>query len=289
MLEKVADEGGFKGAGKLSPDGKKLAISEGDPQNDITVLDLNTGTKTRLTFGGATHLMPAWSPDGKSVVYIKQTRATLVTGTTVCMRQANGGGQEKVIVGTGNPGEATYQEPQISGDGRYLLYLQQSGPSDAAIWAMPLSGDQKPLAVVKPQNAQTRIVHYSMSPDGEWLAYTSTESGREEVYVTHFPSGEGRWQVSQTSGTSPLWRADGKEIYYAGLQDAIFHAVSVVPSGEDFEVGQAQAMFPINIVAPLGTPYDPAPDGQRFILATYPESVSAPLVLVTNWSAGVNK
>ena len=90
-------------------------------------------------------------------------------------------------------------------------------------------------------------------------------------------------------GHVPAWRADGKEIYYAGLQDAIFHAVSVVPSGEDFEVGQAQAMFPINIVAPLGTPYDPAPDGQRFILATYPESVSAPLVLVTNWSAGVNK
>lgn len=73
MLGKVADGGGFKGSGKISPDGKKLAISEGVPQNDITVLDLNTGTKTRLTFGGATHLMPAWSPDGKNVVYVKQT------------------------------------------------------------------------------------------------------------------------------------------------------------------------------------------------------------------------
>lgn len=109
------------------------------------------------------------------------------------------------------------------------------------------------------------------------------------MYVTHFPSGEGRWQVSQTMGTFPEWRADGKEIFFIGLADGRFRAAPVNPKSEEFEVGQPQPLFPITFTPPLGTPYVPAPDGQAFILTSYPESVPTPLVLVTNWTAGVKK
>ena len=288
-LGQVTNEGGFKGSGRISPDGKKLVTAEGDPQGDIWVIDLANGSRTRLTFGGATHLMPSWSADSKRVVYVKQSGATLISGTSLCTRLASGGGQEEVLLDSGAPGAQTLLSPQFTPDGKHLLYTQQSGPTNAEIWALPLTGDKKPFSVLKPSNPQARIVQFRLSPDGRWLAYTSTESGREEVYVTHFPSGEGRWQVSQTSGTFPTWRSDSKEIFYAGLSDAIFRSAPVNSKSGEFQVGQSQPLFPVSFTAPLGVPYDPAPDGQRFVFATYPESVPTPLVLVTNWTSDLKK
>ena len=288
-LDQVTNEGGFKGSGRISPDGKRLVTAEGDPEGDIWVIDLANSSRTRLTFGGATHLMPSWSVDGKRVVYVKQSGPTLISGTSLCVRQASGGGQEEVLMASGEPGANTLLSPQFSPDGKYLLYTQQSGPTNAEIWALPLTGGGKPFLLVKPSNSQARIVQFRLSPDGRWLAYSSTESGREEIYVTHFPSGEGRWQVSQTSGTFPTWRGDGKEIYYVGLADANFRAAPVNPKSEEFEVGQSQPLFAVSFTAPLGVPYDPAPDGQRFIFATYPETVPTPLVVVTNWTADLKK
>jgi hypothetical protein len=124
------------------------------------------------------------------------------------------------------------------------------------------------------------------------LAYTSTETGREETYVTHFPSGSGKWQISQNSGLFPLWRGDSKELYFLGFGNnattAVF-AVSVNANGEAFESGQVRQLFSISYTAPLGYPYDVAPDGQKFVQATSPESVSTPLVLVTNWMSELKK
>src|SRR5262249_60688980 len=119
--------------------------------------------------------------------------------------------------------------------------MQQSGPTNAEIWALPLAGEGKPFRLVKPSDLQSRIVQFRLSPDGRWLAYSSTESGREEVYVTHFPSGSGRWQVSQTGGTFPTWRGDSNEIYFIGV-DGFFHSVSVNPKSEEFDLGQVQTL-----------------------------------------------
>jgi serine/threonine-protein kinase len=293
VLSKVADRAFYKGSGKFSPDGKRLAISMGEPQADIWVLDLTRSTRTRLTFGGATYLAPSWSADGQRVVYVKQNGATLNTGTSLCARLANGGGQEEVLMKSDPAGSArTLLSPQWSPDGKYLVHMEQNGPG-GGVWALPLAadtktGEKKPLPVVQPQTPQARIVQFRLSPDGRWLAYSSTESGREEIYVTHFPSGAGRWQVSQTGGTFPVWRGDSSEILYIGT-DGIFQAASVNAKSGEFEVGQVRALFRMNYTAPLGTPYDVAPDGQRYIFATYPESVSTPLVLVTNWTGDLTK
>jgi Tol biopolymer transport system component len=289
VLGPVAERAFYKGGGRLSPDGKRLAISVGDPQADIWVYDLANGSRTRLTFGGATHLQPSWSEDGQKVFYTRQSGGTIMSGTSLRARLANGGGQEETFLqGDTSGSPVSFLSPQWSPDGKYLLYIEQSGPS-GNLMALPMSGeDKKPFAVVRAQTPQTRIAEFRLSPDGKWLAYSSTESGREEVYVTHFPSGAGRWQVSQGGGTFPGWRGDSKEMYYYGL-DAKFYAVSVNTNSGEFGLAQGQALFLISYTAPLGVPYDPTPDGQKFVFATYPESVSTPLVMVTNWTAELKK
>ena len=289
MLGKIAERAFYKGSGQVSPDGKRIAVSMGDPQADIWVFDLDRGSRTRLTFGGATHLMPSWSADGQRVVYVRQTGATIIAGTSLRARPANGGGQEEVLMDR-DPSAmpVTLLSPQWSPDGKYLLHIEQSGPNNAGIWALPTGGDKKPFAIVQPPSPQARIVTYRLSPDGRWLAYSSTESGREEVYVTQFPSGNGKWQVSQAGGTFPSWRRDGKEIFFIGLAGAI-QAATVRTKGDQFELDPVHSLFQVSYVAPVGNPYDVAPDGQRFVFTTLPEGVSTPLVLVTNWPAELKK
>jgi eukaryotic-like serine/threonine-protein kinase len=288
-IGKIGERSFYKGSGRLSPDGKRLAVSMGDPQADIWVFDLARGSRTRLTFGGATHLMPSWSADGQRVVYVRQSGATVVEGTSLRARLASGGGQEEVLMDRDPSGETqSLLAPQWSPDGRYILHTEQSGPTGAGVWALPTTGDKKPIPIVQPPSQQARIIQFRLSTDGRWLAYSSTESGREEVYVTHFPSGAGKWQVSQTGGTFPIWRGDSKEIYFIGTDGSV-HSAAVNAKSEEFELDPVRTLFQVSYIAPVGNPYDVSPDGQRFIFTTLPESVSTPLVLVTNWTADLKK
>jgi serine/threonine protein kinase/Tol biopolymer transport system component len=288
ILGPIGERGFYKGSGQFSPDGKRLAVAMGDPQADIWIFDLVRGSHTRLTFGGATHLTPTWSADGQRVAYVKQTGSTLIAGTTLCARLANGSGQEELLMQNDPAGAArTLLEPQWSPDGKYLLHMEQNGPA-GSLWAMPTAGDRKPIPLVAPQTPQARVVKYKLSPDGRWLAYSSTESGREEVYVTHFPSGTGRWQVSQTGGTFPSWRGDGKEIFYVGI-DGSLHVADVNTKSGEFELNQVRALFQYSFTAPLGDPYDPTPDGQKFVFNALPAGAPTPLVLVSNWTGDLKK
>ena len=288
-LSSPAPRGFYKGSGRLSPDGKLMAVSEGDPQADIWVYDLAKRSRTRLTFGGASHLMPSWSADGQRVVYMKQAGITVMTGTSLCTRLASGGGQEITLMAGDVDGAArTLSFPQFSNDGAYLLHMEQSGPS-ASVWVLPLTGDKKPFPLVQAESPQSRIIQYRLSPDGRWLAYTSTQSGREEVYVTHFPSGAGRWQISQGGGTFPSWRGDSQEIFFVSISDGNLQSATVNPKSVEFEFNPVHALFAVSYVSPTGTPYDPMPDGQHFVFAKYPEGASTPLVLVNNWTADLKK
>lgn len=292
VVSKIADRGHYNGVGRFSPDGKRLAISMGDPQADIWVFDLARGSRTRLTFGGATYLNPSWSADGQRVAYMRQSGATIQEGTSLRARLANGGGQEEILLER-DPSDSisTFLLPQWSPDGRYLLYIKQSGPTGAAIWALPTFGEKKPFVVVQPQTPQAKVVEFLLSPDGRWLAYSSTESGHEEIYVTHFPSfpsGSGRWQVSQSGATFPAWRGDSKELWFVA-SDGFFRAVTVNPNSEEFAMDPVRTMFQFTYTASVGNPYELAPDGQHVIVTTLPGGVPTPLVLVTNWTADLKR
>ena len=126
------------------------------------------------------------------------------------------------------------------------------------------------------------------SPDGHWIAYTSDESGRNEVYVAPFPGPGGKRQVSTAGGNYPLWRADGKELFYFAA-DAHEMAAETETKGGVFEVTKVTALFavPGEVAAVAG---DVSADGQRFLFALPPENdAPEPLTVVQNWTAGLKK
>jgi serine/threonine protein kinase len=285
--------GGTLGGMRLSPDGKRLAVIIGQPKSDIWVFDLAHGSKTRLTFDPANHLEPSWSPDGQRVVFVQLTGSRISAGSTIHGRAANGGGQDELLVGPESSATpVTFSWPQWSPDGKYLVYHKASGPSGGSIWAVPTSGDKKPFLIVQPQSQQGTIVFFRVSPNGKWLAYSSTESGREEIYVTPFPTGNGRWQVSQNGGTSPAWRADSKELYFGeffGAQTQVF-AVDVAGKSDQFETENYRRLFPLNyLLAGGNSNFEVTPDGSRFLIAVQPEGEASPISLTLNWTGKLGK
>ena len=186
----------------------------------------------------------------------------------------------------------TFSWPQWSSDGKYLLYQKASGPSGGSVWAVPTNGDKKPFLVVQSQGQQGTIVYFRLSPEGKWLAYSSTESGREEVYVTSFPGGNGRWQISQNGGTSPVWRGDGKEPYFgefSGAQTQML-AVEIITTDDQFQTPNYRRLFPVNhVLAGGNSSFDVSRDGHRFLLPIQPEAQAAPVSLTLNWPKKLGK
>ena len=286
-----AAEGVLYNGGRISPDGKRLAIAIGDPIPAIWVFDLTRGTRVRLTFDSVSHQMPSWSADGQRVAFVTYL-SQYAKGASLHVKQSGGTGPDETLLDETKPGNSpvTLLWPQWSPDGKYLTYQRMTGPGNASLWAVPTSGDKKPFLIVQPQNPQANIRQTRLSPDGKWLAYTSTDSGREEVYVTPFPSASSRWQISQEGGGYPMWRGDSKEIFFAGLGDGGIHAVDVKANGSQFEAGIPHPLFVVRATSSVGYPYDVAPDGQRFLLPTpQQDTATVPLSLVVNWPAALNK
>jgi hypothetical protein len=154
--------------------------------------------------------------------------------------------------------------------------------SRGQIWVLPLARDRKPVPLT-----QSSFVAFSarFSPDGKWVAYSSNESDRAEVYVMPFGGGAGKWQIS--SGTQPVWRRDGKELFYWSAENTLMSAPITLKAGV-VEVGAAHQLFrfsnPVGIVGVISS-YDVTADGQRLILITTPQQTPRPIALVTNWAA----
>jgi serine/threonine protein kinase len=259
---------------RVSPDGKQLAVGIEDDagKSDIWLLNFDRGTRTRLTFDPGSAEVPTWAPDGTKIYYA----STRAGQTHIYARLANGAGTEEAILNT--PGVVAYPS-DISSDGRYLVYDHNEG-SGRAIWTLPLFGDRKPSPLV--QNNFGSVVP-KLSPDGKFVAYMGNDTGRYELYLTPFPGGGAKWQVSEHGGNVPLWRGDGKELYYQSGNDLVAVAVREVGSG--VELGNPQRLFAISPVSGNNGPYELiARDGSKFLINTSPEvSTTDPPVLITNW------
>jgi serine/threonine-protein kinase len=164
----------------------------------------------------------------------------------------------------------------------------QSGPVQTAIYAQPLDGSAPAFVVVKPQSNEGRLNQPRLSPDGRWLAYISTDSGSEEVYVTDFPKSTGRWQISREGGAWPVWRQDSREIYFVSTNTQLYAQEVQVRDGA-FGVGPSHPLWSVQTLFPQGYPYDVAPDGKRFLVVSRPTSATAPQVLISNWTSDLSK
>jgi Tol biopolymer transport system component len=241
----------------LSPAGDHAAVQKVDVQtgnSDIWILDLTRGLVSRFTFDPAVDDDPIWTPDGGFVYFSNASGKTY----NIYRKTAGGGGHAEMVLKPGSP-----QIPNDwSKDGKHLLYevIDQATGSD--IWIMPSDTNSPPTTFIA-----TPFNEYAaqFSPDGKWVAYTSNESGRSEVYVRSFPAAGGRWQVSSNGGARPRWRPDGRELFYVAPNLDLM-SVEVMP-GSTFEYGVAKKLFTTKIDNYIGpNRYVVSRDGSKFLI-----------------------
>jgi Tol biopolymer transport system component len=261
----------------LSPDGKRVAIGMGTVEGageDIWVLDLSRGVGSRLTFGDGNNIWPIWTPDGSRVVYCNNRGGEFRLMT----RLANGqGGVDSLAHARGGQDGPS----DWSGDGRYVA-LSRFGATSWDVSMLPQFGERKPYDLLA---TPFRERDARFSPDGRWLAYSSNESGRSEVYVTSFPGPGGKWQVSTGGGEQPYWRSDGREIFYRSLDQGIM-AVPI-QAGAAPDVGTPVELFKTVLEGGgfVRNRWMPAADGQRFLLDVPSGApTGARFAIVTNWA-----
>jgi Tol biopolymer transport system component len=270
-LGTVGDRGAFRNM-TLSPDEKRLALERTDPglgTTDIWVVELSSGIPSRVTFDPGSEGNPVWSPDSRQIVY--DFRAP---GKMGIARKTVGGGPEEVLFESKN---ALYPQDWLK-DGASVLCLNSTGK---AFYRLPLSGERK-LETLLETRFDKDEPH--VSPDGRWIAYNSTESGRWEVYVAGFPSFTEKRQVSGGGGGQPLWRKDGKELYYMTLDGALT-AVDV-KTGATVGIGPPRTLFQTRLsINPILDQYRVTGDGQKFIIADPVEEGPQPFTVVLNAAA----
>jgi eukaryotic-like serine/threonine-protein kinase len=168
-----------------------------------------------------------------------------------------------------------------SADGRYLVYEPTDPKTQLDLWVLPLFGDRKPQPfLVTPANEAMG----KLSPDGKWIAYASDALGRVEVFVQPFPSGPGRWQVSTNGGYEPLWRRDGRELFYLSADQKVV-SVALRSDAGRFEAEAPRVLFSAPLASPPGinaTPgrYAVSTDGQRFLINSAAEAETSITVVV---------
>jgi Tol biopolymer transport system component len=158
------------------------------------------------------------------------------------------------------------------------------------LWVFPITGETSAFAYL---DSPFEEAHAQFSPDGRWVAYTSNESGRPEVYIQSFPIGGGKWQISTAGGDQPQWRGDGKELFYVG-PDRNLVAVTIAASSATIEIGRPAILFqtimPLSGITDDRNNYVPSKDGQRFLVNTLADTGNLqPLILVLNWAGELKK
>jgi eukaryotic-like serine/threonine-protein kinase len=266
----------------LSPDERRVAVAfgTGSPINqDIWIIDIARNVRSRLTVDPGPDRSPVWSPDGTRIAFGSQRsgkaslRQQLINGTAA---------DESLLEGSGGITPSNW-----SADGRFIAYTLATGtfPPKLDVWVLPLFGDRKPFPL-----AQTEFNENSgvFSPDGRWIAYTTDEAGQPNVYIQPFLRAGGKYQVSRDGGFQPVWRADGKELFYLGA-DGTMMAVPIDATGQ-FDAGVPQALFPTDTLTIVSPTYAVTKDGKRFLVNARPQQSSvAPLTVVVNWPAAIQK
>ena len=278
-------EGGNFQAPRLSPDGRRIVVHRISAEGaDIWLLD---GTRTaRFTFDPVRYnIRPIWSADGAWVAWGDRTGFS--------RKLASGAGAVEQLVSVGK--NATKGPESWSPDGRFLLYWITSAATAADVWLLPMEGAREPVAILQ-GNFNERGAEFS--PDGRWIAYFSDESGRYEIYVRPFvppgavsavpPVSAAAVQLSAAGGMFPVWRHDGKELYFLSSSGAMM-AVPIATTGQKITAGVPKELFATRIMGgglavPFARQFDVAPDG-RFLISSLPaDGASSSITLIQNWN-----
>ena len=277
ILGTVGEPGMFQPLPKISPDGSAVVLARVDPGTGVTDLwlySLARGTRSRLTFDGK-NSSPVWSPDGTHIAFQSAREGVI----NVYQQAVNGIGQAEAFE---KPSGASVVPLPLdwSRDGRFFIENVFSG-TKASIWVLPLSPgkDRKPAFYL---NEEFNVSEAKLSPDGQWIAYLSDETGRDEIFVQTFPKPGGKWQVSANGGTHPVWGRDGSELYFLGLGGRLMAVEVKGGSGGGFQAGTPTALFDPHIAAGVEGGLDVTKDG-RFLIPSVAGQSQNPTTIVVNW------
>ncbi len=256
------------GSPRFSPDGNLLALTLRLPDPDIWIYDLGRGALRRISFAPGEDELPVWSPDGKRIAYASNGRQQAFVVAV------DGSGQEESLM----KNDSHFHLQSWSPDGKLIAFERLGVSGQYEIWMLPLEGERKPYSYLA---SQFRLSQPAFSNDGHWLAYTSNESGRGEVYVQRFPGPGEKVQVSTDGGTNPVWSHDGKQLVYENSGTLWATEVLLSP----FRIGKSRVLYQGEIWNDAAGPnYALAPGAHKIVVV---ERVKDPdggnVKVVLNW------
>jgi Tol biopolymer transport system component/DNA-binding winged helix-turn-helix (wHTH) protein len=281
--------------GRLSPDGRWLAAAPFDIERGVTEIwlyDAVSGAGRKLLFGAGIMNMPVWSPDSRRLVYLLDDHSWPKLG----LRSLDGTPERESLPDTGFMAPTDW-----SPDGRFILFnnsalpaITSAFPSD--VFAIDMARNRKVIHVLTTPFYEYNAV---FSPDGKWLAFLSTESGKAEIYLQALDysddslrvTGE-RFLVSRQGAQCLRWRKDGGEIYYLG-SDGQVYAVSLAFRSGEVRAGEPEPLFTIDAEARAAihsvVSFDVSADGSRFVIPSMTPGESSAIVVMQDWESLVAK
>ena len=277
----VVGEPGNYYAPRFSPDGTRIAVDNSGVENngDVWVFDVANPSSARLTSHPADESQPIWSPTGDAIVFFSMQAGR----RDLWLKRLGASAPAAPLMET----ESSKEPCDWSPDGESILFTQRASDAERQkqLWVLTLeTKEMAPIRATSFDEAEARF-----SPDGKWLAYSSTEYGRSEVFVQSFPDGAERHQVSSGGGLGPRWRRDGGKLVYLALDGTIM-SVDLEDGMPGRALG-AQRLFTVERRFKDGADdFDMAGDGKVFLVNTpLGETGTAPMTLQLHWTERLTK
>lgn len=273
----------------ISPDGRQAIVQLEEGIGSLWLYDFARQTLTPFAASGGSSQAPVWTPDGKRVIY----RGTRAGFRNLYRKAADGTGEEERLT---TKADVVQTPTSVSPDGRWLVF-NENVQAAGEIWLLPLEDEPSPTDPGSPESLERRTPVFlvqgldgQIAPDGEWIAYTSLVSEREEIYVQPFPGPGPRQPISTGGGLSPLWSRDGSELFFTTLDKLMAVDVTTTPT---FSASAPRVVFEGRYRDSVNgnTPYDVSADGQRFLRVqqVQPDRAVTHIDVVLNWLAEVRQ
>jgi len=313
ILKSVGPSGAYRGV-DFFPKTNRVAVHRHDANGGDIVVFEPAGSDLRLTVDAAQHnSMPIWSPDGNQIVFASSRKGKW----GLYQKLSSGSGADQLLYESELPAAPMSWSP----DGKRIVFWVQDPKASGDLWVLTIDGDKKPQAE-KLIATTANENHAQISPDGKWIAYTdNSKDNRNEVYVQPFPSGTGKYQISDNGGDWPRWKADSKQIFYLSIGNpgapgvsmgaiaypALLYSVGVKANGAALEkegLPRQVVIFPAMNLPHSGGSYNPyavSPDGESFLIPQFvptggtsvnsqigPDTFSG-LTVSLHWASGLQK